>query len=201
MPETTFWVNTAMLCHHCQRVAVVRMMQSWRQLMLIGTDSEALDVVFVVCAFCLPLPKAHRPYMTWRKYIDPRSFSPAINTLMHIFHCIPNLQLERKFSITALKIKNLAKIRDIAEIFYIPAIPERNIMILIPKEVFELMKDCKFFSHEPTLTRRKAAECKSNGIFPIVEKRPMGFSCRHDMPTAGHTLEAPPSYQELNITK
>lgn len=174
-------------------------MQSWRQVTPVGTDSEALDVVFVACAVCLTLPNAHHPYISLRKYVDPRSYSPVINTLVHIFDCTPMLQLERKFSITAFKIKNMAKIRDITEIFYIQAVPNRNIMIL--KEGLELTTDCRFFSHEPTLTRRHAAGYKSNGVFSIVENGPMGFPCRRDMPVAGHALEPPPPYQELDNTK
>jgi hypothetical protein len=69
---------------------------------------------------------------------------------------------------------------------------------MILKEGFELMIDCRFFSHELTLTRRNVA---GYGIFAIVEKRPMGFSCCHDMPMAGHTLEAPPPYHLIESYK
>jgi hypothetical protein len=195
MPETTFWVNTAMMCYHCQRVAIVRMRQSWRQLTQVGIESEALDVVFVVCAVCLTLPNAHHPYILLRRYVDPRSYSLGINILAHIFNCTANIQLERKFSITALRIKKLAKIRDITEIFYVPAVPHYNIMIL--KEGLEITADCRFFFHEPTFTRRNVAGYKMNNVFATVQRRLEGSPPLGNTPVEANLSEPPPPYQEL----
>ncbi|KAE9373866.1 hypothetical protein N431DRAFT_535429 [Stipitochalara longipes BDJ] len=195
MPETTFWVNTAMMCYHCQRVAIVKMRQSWRQVKQVGIESEVLDVVFVVCAVCLTLPNAHQPYISLRRYVDPRAYSRGINILAHIFNCTANIQQERKFSITALRVKKLAKIRDITEIFYVPAVPDNNIIIL--KEGLEITTDCRFFFHEPIFTRRNAAGYRTNNVFATFEKRSEGLPHLSNTPRGANLSEPPPPYQEL----
>jgi hypothetical protein len=174
------------------------MRQSWRQVTQVGIEPEVLDVVFVVCAVCLTVPNIHHPYVSLRRYVDPRSYSLGINNLAYIFNCTANIQLERKFSITALRIKKLAKIRDITEIFYVPAVPDNNIMIL--KEGCEITTDCRFFFYEPMFARRKAAGYKINNVFAAVQDRSKGMPCLGNTPIEANLSEPPPPYHELEDT-
>jgi hypothetical protein len=131
-----------------------------------------------------------------KKFVNPRDYSPTIGILEGIFGCSPSLLVERKFSITALKIKNFAQVRDITEIYHMPVVPDRNIMIL--KDGLEMTTDCRFFWHDPVRTSRTPAGYKCSGVFADVPNRPpiyeygnnMFERLRPDVP------DPPPPYQE-----
>ncbi|PMD42319.1 hypothetical protein L207DRAFT_308264 [Hyaloscypha variabilis F] len=155
MPKTSFYVNTAMVCFNCRRSAVVRLMQSWRVVALHRKETEVLDVVFVACSRCLTLPHVHNPGTALiPKYLDTKIYSDTIDTLIHIFNCSPTVLKEKRFCITTFTWEDLTMIRDILEIFYMPSVPDANIMIL--ENGREIRWDCRFFHHDPPFTVRDA---------------------------------------------
>ena len=197
MPETLFFVNTAMICYNCRRVAVIRMKQSWRRLALIAPSSEALDVIFVSCTVCLDLPGVHHPYISvLKKYVDPQGYSTTIGILEHIFGCSPSFLVERKFSITALKMKNFAQVRDITEVYYMPTVPDRNIMIL--KDGLEMTTDSRFFWHDPAMTSRTPAGYKCSGVFADVANRPRVYGSNMFERLGSDVPDPPPPYREID---
>jgi hypothetical protein len=138
MEKYKFHVNEAMICYYCRHTAVVRLTRSW---------SEALNISFVSCAACGKLSQVHDPKTaTIRRYIDPRFYTATIHSLDHFFKCTSHLLTETKFSLTAWKIMKVTIIRDISELFDIPAVPDQNIKIIENGE--ELQTNCRFFNHE-----------------------------------------------------
>jgi hypothetical protein len=116
-------------------------MQSWRGVELVEQEQEVLDVVFISCAACLAIAGVHNPLKaTIAKYVDSRIYKDTVKLLSNAFSCTANIHEGRVFSLTTLKIKRLARIRDVSELFYIPAIPEANIIVVKPNH--------RFFSHE-----------------------------------------------------
>jgi hypothetical protein len=149
MAEMNLYVNTAMVCYRCRRVAVVR-----RDAKVCRPERDVLETAFVLCAMCLTLPGVHNPITaTFPRYLDPQRYSGDLRFLAYLFDCLPNIPYERKFSITALRRKSLTKIRDVSEIFDIETIPERNIRILQYGRPTTL--DSRFFKHEPLVIYRK----------------------------------------------
>lgn len=196
MAEMDFYVNTAMVCYRCRRVAVVR-----RDAKVCGTERDVLEIAFVPCAMCLTLSGVHNPITaTFPRYLDPQHYSGDLRFLAYLFDCPPNIPCEQKFSITALRRKTLTKIRDVSEIFDIESIPERNIKILQYGRPTTL--DSRFFKHEPLVIYRKpfnrpqvidpfASVVDKLSVFawPQIESTPLCTTCFSDL-----TRDVPPEY-------
>jgi hypothetical protein len=174
MAKTNFYVNTTLVCYKCNKIAVVRLKQSWRSLTLADGEKEVLDVVFVSCVCCLALPHVHDPSTTIiRKYInlEKKKILDLLDSLENIFKCKACTLKDKKFSITELKMKEVALIRDANKIFYMPAVPEANIKIL--ENGKEKIFDSRFFEHDPLFTTRYyppalEKECEERGGNDIV---------------------------------
>jgi hypothetical protein len=162
MGRTNFYVNTALLCYLCRRVAVLRLTESWRDVTPAGQETEVLDVVFVSCARCSSLPDIHHAGVMTRpkffvpsspRYVDPKGYFQITRALSYIFGCTANILQEKKFHITAFKIINVAKIQDANELLPIPVVPEANIMILENGQ--EVRTNCGFFWHDGVFKDRQ----------------------------------------------
>ena len=155
MQKTPFYVNTALMCFNCPKTAVLRLKDSWREVVPLGNDTEVLDVVFTVCITCLKYPHVHDPVTAViPRYLDYRFYLVGpVQSLVKLFNCEPSIYSQRKFSITALRCKTLTRIRDPDELFDIRAIPDANIMILY--DGYEITRDCQFFRHETSCVTRK----------------------------------------------
>jgi hypothetical protein len=165
MLTTDFYVNTAMMCYICRWTAVTRMRMSWRDVAPIGQETEVLDVVFVSCAVCSTFPGVHEPSdATMEKYVGSRFYSDEviseIRNLIHIFDCTPTFLKEKRFSITAMWSKTVTRIREPTEIYCIPMVPSKNIMILEHGE--EVRANCRFFLHEDPITDREISRYPSD---------------------------------------
>ena len=140
MSQLNFYTNTAMLCYNCGKVAVVRLAERGNSI----RESDLLEIYYVSCAACLRFSTVHNPLTSiFPRYIDPRRYSEAIKSLAVLFGCPQFVPQRRLFSITACKIKRLARIRDVNEIFDIEKVPESNIRILKYNAT-----DTRFFAHE-----------------------------------------------------
>jgi len=166
----------------------VRLNQSWRPISRVSNQAEALDVVIVACAKYGELLSSHKLGIATRsKYFELKHFSDEIwreiGNLCYIFGCTANLLEEEGFFLTKLKFKTLTQIRDMTDVFYIPLIPSKSIMIL--EHGKELTTDCRFFWHEGFITNRemplhpstpalKALYGKDEGYMPFasVANRP-----------------------------
>jgi hypothetical protein len=147
MPKTKFFVHTAMVCYMCRRTAVVSLHQSWRVVDLIGNDSEVLDVVFVSCALCLDVARAHNPMTALLpKYVESQHYDGLIKRLARRFRCEPSVLKERSFSIIGFKSKPAARIYDISEIYNMPEIPDCHITII--ENVKLIPRNRRFFIHD-----------------------------------------------------
>ena len=105
---------------------------------------------------CLELSGVHNPKKSWiQKHIDPQSYWEVINGLTDMLQCPAKVPKIWAFFMTSLKIKNVARIRDISEIFKISIIPARNIMII---QNGEEVTEGRFFAHEPYLVKRERAQ-------------------------------------------
>ncbi|KAE8442174.1 hypothetical protein EG329_003762 [Mollisiaceae sp. DMI_Dod_QoI] len=163
MSKTHFWVNTAMLCYSCRRTAVVRLRQSWRLLLPFEGEHEVLEVVFVSCAPCSMHSNVFKPALRARpRYVDSSSYAAVIRSLSYIFNCKASILEENKFSVSTLRLKQMARLRDPAEIFSIPLIADAHIMIL--EEGQEVRRDCRFFHHEGLMVDRETVRYPSNPL-------------------------------------
>jgi hypothetical protein len=111
-----------------------------------------------------------------------------------------------KFSITSLAVKSLTRIRDESEIFNMPIIPAKNVMIL--RDGQEKRTDCRFFRHEPLIMNRRIPRDDYNsekGSMPFASlpNKPRVYCSRQAMtgPVCHDCLldlseEAPPEYAE-----
>jgi hypothetical protein len=143
MAKMNFYVNTAIVCYHYYRVAVVR-----RDAKVCRLERDVLEIAFIPCAMCLTLLGVHNPITaTFSRYLDPQRYSSDLRYLTYLFDCLLNIPYEQKFSITTLRRKSLTKIRDVSEIFDIETILERNIRILQYGRPTTL--NSRFFKHEP----------------------------------------------------
>jgi hypothetical protein len=160
METTSFYVNTAMVCYNCCRSALVRLKKTGGQLSVIDDETEKLDIFFVVCASCLTLPHVHDPTAALiPKYVHSRIYSDATSAVSKFVCCTPYVYEQKKFSITSLKIKRLAKIRDVSEIFPVGTLPDANIMIL--EGGCEKRVSPRFFRHEPLCRVRRTVRYPS----------------------------------------
>ena len=172
MPPTTFWVNTALVCYKCRRTGIIRLMQSWRDVYCIGQELEVLEIVFVTCVLCKNLFNSLIPL-----YIDPLKYYPnPIQDLEQIFGCTRSILQRNTFVLNRMKKKTVAKLYDESEVFYMPAVPEANVMVI--QKGFEIQNFCRFFSHDPYSTTRifnrypRKGENTSSLPFATVAKRP-----------------------------
>jgi hypothetical protein len=152
MSKTTFYVNSAMICHNCCRTAVIRLKESRKQHFPISREKDVLEITFVSCGVCLTLPHVYDPIAaTFSKYVELQSYSSVIDSLVYIFGCLPRIAQEKTFSFKDLGMKNSVMIRDITTIFDVSNVPDSHIMIL--KGGCEVLSDCKFFRHEALTAR------------------------------------------------
>jgi len=106
------YYNTSMICYNCHWTTTVRLQN------ISAHGGDALDIFFVSCYVCTKLPSVYNPAIAkYPKYIDPKKYSDSTRYLTYRFECPSNLATKQKFSITALKLKQMAKIRDIRELF------------------------------------------------------------------------------------
>jgi hypothetical protein len=145
--KTTFRVHTVMICYHCRTVAKLTSNKSWRKAVPVNQELEVLDIVFVACPECLAVGDVHNPSTARiRKYVDPRAYSGMIRRLAWKYmketctSITPGILVGRKFSVTALCIKNFTRIRKVEEVMNAPVMYEAGIEILRP--------DCGFFMPE-----------------------------------------------------
>lgn len=186
MLKTGFYVNTAIVCYNCRRAAVVRSMQSWRNVFPVGQETEVLDIVFVSCAICLTLPHVHNPLVSrFRSHVDPQKYSNPIRSLMHIFGYTPLILDEVIFWIKAFRIKDLVQIRDVSEVFNMSTIPEENVMIL--ENGREIRSNYRFFRYDSYFITRGQRR------YPSVDSKegddsPMPFATIANRPPAQVTV-------------
>jgi len=69
MSATNFYITTAQVCYRCRTTALVRLMQSWREVSPISHENKDLDVVFVTCILCKEFFLSFIPI-----YIDPLKY-------------------------------------------------------------------------------------------------------------------------------
>lgn len=192
MPKTKFFVNTAMVCYNCCRTAVVRFHQSWREVTLMGFDTEVLDIVFVSCVTCRTLPHVHRPMSAlFPKYIDPQRYQLVIHSLVDIFRCSPNID-QAYFSITALKIKSLTRIFDPLEIYNLPEIPKCYITV-----IENAAQSCHFFFGRDTMCGSPWASRQA--VFALVTSRLPVQVTLADLWTRARTENVPPPYSAVGM--
>jgi hypothetical protein len=167
-----------MLCYKCYRTAVVRLKQSWRPISPVGDEAEALDVVIVSCAECGELPGVYKPgNASTGKYLELKCFPDEIwreiGNLCYIFGSTANLLQEEGFFLTKLKFKTVSQIRDMTDVFYIPLLPSKNIMIL--EHGKELTTDCRFFWHEDFITNREIPRYPSTLALKALYEKGEGY--------------------------
>jgi hypothetical protein len=152
---------------------VVRLKQSSRKLNLLGKEEEALDVVFVSCAVCVStLSNVYDPFTAkYPRFLDPDKYAYVLRSLLYLFGCTPMILTQKKFSLTALRIKQMAMVRDPREIFHMPAVPEENLMIIL--DGYEVRKDCRFFRHEPLIKDREIPRCVPSTFAEVVTRAPV----------------------------
>jgi hypothetical protein len=143
--ETPFFVNTAMLCYNCRRVAILRLNRSRRKISVYKQEEEVLDIVFVSCSACIN-QGAHQPLTSLLpKHIDPLPYIPITSELALMYGCTPCLEKFPKFSITAFCFKMVMRVYDTGEIFHIK---DANVLcIKILDHGIQIHNDCGFFDH------------------------------------------------------
>jgi hypothetical protein len=165
------YVSIVILCHHCHSCAVVRLVRYWREVALAGQEHE-FPVSFVSCAACMKLPGVHDPSTAYfRRYVDPElpEYTNVISSLKklseesEIIKSLetfgrPSIQGQRKIlGFPSFVLKTFARVRDVSEIVYVPAIPEKNIVILCRGQI--VPNNCGFFRYEPLVVNRSLVIC------------------------------------------
>ena len=144
MVQTPFFVNTAMICYNCPRFSEIRLKRGFRQIYLVGQETEALDIVFVSCDKCIK-NGAHKPMSAWLpKYVDPQNYAHIIRALQSMRGCTPNIVQSIKFSLTTLTFKFFMRVYDIGEIFNISSVDTPNIKVF--EHGHQISNNCGFFS-------------------------------------------------------
>jgi len=106
MVESIIYDSTAMICHTCRRTEVVEFPSP------AGQETGALRIYFDFCPVC-----SNRSIRHSTRFIDPKKFKDITDALMLYYQCIPIIRTERKFSLTALRVKHFVRIRYIDDIF------------------------------------------------------------------------------------
>ena len=210
MPQNEFYTITAMVCYHCRRAAVVRLVH--RGSFASGAPKgDLLQIFFVSCAVCLALPSVYNPVTAvFPNYIDPRAYSDIVGFLTFQYKCAPSVPQQRKFSLTSLRIKSLSRIRDPTEIFDIETIPAKYITVW--KESRPATINSRFFKHEPLGMNRwpdlqeergfspydSVLSRLSMSVWPREVTVPLCPRCLSDTPPA-YTFEDAPEKPMLEI--
>lgn len=182
MSQTSFYVNTALVCFNCRRTAVIRLKESRREIILIKAEREALDIVFVACVSCLKYPHIHDPGLALvPRYVESRLYLDQIQHLVYIFDCTPSIDEASAFSLTSWRTKIFTRIYDTSNVFCTIAIPDANIIIL--ENGCEIQQNCQFFRYErrskvrhivryPNLSVDSETERSKEMPFASVARRP-----------------------------
>jgi hypothetical protein len=190
--QTPFFVNTAMLCHNCRRVAVVRLHRSWRNISPpYAHEEEVLDIVLVSCSACIS-QGAHRPLTSmFPKYLDPVPYIPVTSVLSSIYNCTPCAERFPKFSLTAWRFKWTMRVYDTSEIFdfknaNVPCITILNLGRQIPN-------NCGFFearlSWGPPVPDGSNHQLSAPPQYQAEASSVLCCRCKQE-------LEAPPAYMQ-----
>ncbi|KAH9206502.1 hypothetical protein DL95DRAFT_469534 [Leptodontidium sp. 2 PMI_412] len=217
MRQTSFYVNTALVCFNCRRIAVIRLKESWRAVTRVGDEKEVLDIVFVVCAPCLKYPHIHDPGQALiPRYLESRLYLDQIQSLVYMFDCTPSIDEAPSFSLTSWKTKVFTRIYDTTDIFYISSIPDASIMIL--SNGCEVQRHCQFFRYErqskvrritryPCSSAEAKPEHKIAMPFESVARRPPVLKLESPQPqlcescVSQAVVDEPPPVYEANATE
>jgi hypothetical protein len=184
MYQTNLYTNTATVCYNCRRVDVVTLIQR-EGFANIAKEGDVLPIYFISCDVCLALPSVHNPMTAiFPNYIDPRNYTNIIEFL-RLRYPYAKASQQWKFSVTALRIKSLSRIRDVSKIID-KSLPASCITIW--KEGRPAAINSGLLKSDLPLIQRKSLD------YPRVTQEvcPMCFS---------DLLEAPPVYVEGSSEK
>ena len=145
------YVSHVILCYHCHSVEI-QLVRHWREVAL-GSQKDEFPVSFVSCTACQKLPGVHRPTTAYfRRYANPddSEYADFIRSLNAFGR--PIVQEQRKLlGFPSFTSKMFARVRDISEIVYTPAVPDEKIIICSGRNI---TSDCGFFGYQSRIVNR-----------------------------------------------
>jgi hypothetical protein len=207
MHQIKFSTNSAIVCYNCRRFNVLGQTNT-------AQEGDVMQIFFVSCPVCLNLLSVHNPITaTFPRYLDPRGYADIVDFLRSYYSCAPKVPQQRKFSVTALRIKSLSRIRDVSEFTKIEAVQASCATIWkrgrsAPVDSWLFKRDLPLIAREPfnypqitEFQERGFSSCVSvlNRLHTPVSSRdvnvPLCPTCFSDL------SEAPPAYMEATSEK
>ena len=109
MSGASIHIGTTIICYSCR---FTRSDIIWEHVVSAGQNIKLLDILFDSCPECITFAHVYNPRTALiSKYLDPRRYLNLVKWIAFKFNYTPVIPWEKKFSITALKMKSLTKIK------------------------------------------------------------------------------------------